>query len=105
MGQALANSGRDIIYSCSWPAYIGDDETVKPFPTLIADGCNLWRNWNDIQCEWSSLASIIEHWGQYGWYLQQFSNGSHVHDPDMLLIVSAGGRAGSAACRRVRELH
>jgi len=86
MGQALANSGRDIIYSCSWPAYIGDDETVKPFPTLIADGCNLWRNWNDIQCEWSSLASIIEHWGQYGWYLQQFSNGSHVHDPDMLLI-------------------
>lgn len=24
--------------SCSWPAYIGDNETVKPFATFIMDG-------------------------------------------------------------------
>ncbi len=42
MGQALQNSGRDIVYSCSWPAYLGDDETTKPFAEMISDGCNLW---------------------------------------------------------------
>lgn len=67
MGAALESTGRDIAYSCSWPAYIGmasgvvlpglcdslmkaslsagDNETEKPFGTFIMDGCNLWRNW------------------------------------------------------------
>ena len=44
MGDALQASGRDIVYSCSWPAYLGDDESEKPFATFIEDGCNLWRN-------------------------------------------------------------
>ena len=47
MGAALEATGREIVYSCSWPAYIGDDESVKPFNTFIMDGCNLWRNWDD----------------------------------------------------------
>ncbi len=45
MGAALEATGREIVYSCSWPAYIGDNETQKPFGTFIMDGCNLWRNW------------------------------------------------------------
>ena len=45
MGAALEATGRPIVYSCSWPAYIGDNETQKPFNTFIMDGCNLWRNW------------------------------------------------------------
>jgi hypothetical protein len=45
MGAALEATGREIVYSCSWPAYIGDNESVKPFGTFIMDGCNLWRNW------------------------------------------------------------
>jgi hypothetical protein len=27
------------------------------------DGCNLWRNYDDIQCNWGSLSDIIDHWG------------------------------------------
>lgn len=46
----------------------------------------MWRNWDDIQCSWDSLSSIIQHWGQYGEYLRQFSSAAHVHDPDMLLV-------------------
>ena len=61
MGAALEASGRDIVYSCSWPAYIGSNESVKPFNTFIMDGCNLWRNWNDIQCDSRSLLSIVDH--------------------------------------------
>ncbi|CAE8645823.1 unnamed protein product, partial [Polarella glacialis] len=63
MGSALEASGRPITYSCSWPAYIGDNESTKPFGEFIMDGCNLWRNWNDIDCSWNSLSSIIDHWG------------------------------------------
>ena len=45
MGAALEASGRDIVYSCSWPAYTGANESTKPFAEYIMDGCNLWRNY------------------------------------------------------------
>jgi hypothetical protein len=86
MGAALEASGRDIVYSCSWPAYIGDNETEKPFNTFIMDGCNLWRNWDDIQCDPGSLFSIIDHWGDYGDSLAPYAGPGHWHDADMLLI-------------------
>lgn len=86
MGAALEASGRPIVYSCSWPAYIGSNETVKPFGTMIMDGCNLWRNWDDIQCNWGSLGSIIDHWGDWGAVLAPYAGPGHWHDPDMLLI-------------------
>lgn len=89
MGAGLEASGRDIVYSCSWPAYIDSgNETLKPFGTFIMDGCNLWRNWNDIQCNWESLGSIIDHWGDYGSDLAPFAGPGHWHDMDMLLIGS-----------------
>ena len=86
MGAALEASGRDIVYSCSWPAYIGNNESEKPFSTFINDGCNLWRNWRDIQCEWDSLDGIINHWGDYGSVLAPYAGPGHWHDMDMLLI-------------------
>lgn len=87
MGEALQDSGRDIVYSCSWPAYInGGNESIQPFATFINDGCNLWRNWDDIQCNFDSLSSIIDHWGDYGSSLQAAAGPGHWHDMDMLLI-------------------
>lgn len=66
MGKAIGDSSRNMSYSCSWPAALGNNETAKPFDAMIADGCNLWRNWHDIGCGWSSVSSIIDHWGDYG---------------------------------------
>lgn len=86
MGAALEATGRDIVYSCSWPAYIGSNETEKPFNTFIMDGCNLWRNWDDIQCNFGSLSSIIDHWGDWGTVLAPWAGPGHWHDPDMLLV-------------------
>lgn len=86
MGDALEKSGADIVYSCSWPAYIGDNESLKPFSEFIMDGCNLWRNWDDIQCDWGSLSSIIDHWGDYGEVMAPYAGPGHWHDADMLLI-------------------
>jgi alpha-N-acetylgalactosaminidase len=86
LGASLEASGREIEYSCSWPAYMGDDESAKPFGTFISDGCNGWRNWADIQCNWGSLAAIIDHWGDYCSVLAPWAGPGHWHDPDMLLI-------------------
>lgn len=86
MGAALQASGRNITYSCSWPAYLGGDESTKPFDAMIDAGCNLWRNWIDIQCDWGVTDRIIEHWGQYGEVMVATAGPGHWHDPDMLLI-------------------
>ena len=71
MGDALVSSGRNITFSCSWPAYIGDNETAKPFGDMIAAHCNLWRNWHDIDCWWGSVATIIDHWGEFGEFMAE----------------------------------
>eukprot|EP01064_Diplonema_japonicum_P030727 TRINITY_DN529_c0_g5_i1.p1 TRINITY_DN529_c0_g5~~TRINITY_DN529_c0_g5_i1.p1 ORF type:complete len:412 (+),score=113.06 TRINITY_DN529_c0_g5_i1:50-1237(+) len=86
MGASLVESGRDIVYSCSWPAYLGSNETTKPYSAMIESHCNLWRNWADIQCNWGSLSGIIEHWGTYGEFLAKYAAPGHWNDPDMLLI-------------------
>jgi len=86
MGTALQAVGRDVVYSCSWPCYLGGNESAKPFDAMVAAGCNLWRNWIDIQCDWGVLDRIIEHWGQYGDVLAATAGPGHWHDPDMLLI-------------------
>lgn len=86
MGRALQAGGRPITYSCSWPAYLGDNESAKPYAAMAKAGCNLWRNWHDIQCSWSSLSSIIDHWGDYSEPLMAAAGPGHWNDPDMLLI-------------------
>lgn len=106
MGAALEASGRPIEYSCSWPAYINHgNETIQSatFIKMINYGCNGWRNWDDIQCNWHSLGSIIDHWGDYGSSLQPFSGPGHWHDMDMLLIgsISGGHDGGKTGTRCV----
>jgi alpha-N-acetylgalactosaminidase len=87
-GSALLNSGRDIVYSCSWPAYLGSNETEKKktFEAMIQGGCNLWRNWDDIDNKWSSVLSIIDHWGDYCEDLKPYAGPGHWHDMDMILV-------------------
>ena len=81
MGRALQKSGRDIVYSCSWPAYIGDDESLKPYDAMAAAGCHLWRNWHDVQCEWSSVRTIMNHWGNNSAALEKAAGPGRWNDP------------------------
>jgi uncharacterized membrane protein YgcG len=85
-GKALAASGRDITFSCSWPAYLGDDEGAKPFQSFADAGCDTWRNWNDVDNSWSSVVTIADHWGDYSSVLSENSGpGFGWNDPDMVL--------------------
>eukprot|EP00490_Sorites_sp_Unknown_P013647 CAMPEP_0114695770 /NCGR_PEP_ID=MMETSP0191-20121206/71753_1 /TAXON_ID=126664 /ORGANISM="Sorites sp." /LENGTH=228 /DNA_ID=CAMNT_0001992471 /DNA_START=19 /DNA_END=702 /DNA_ORIENTATION=- len=57
LGKALNATGHPIIYSCSWPAYIsghGEDNPPVKNTTMadIAEYCNLWRNYDDVQDSW-----------------------------------------------------
>ena len=97
MGAALRASGRPIVFSCSWPAYLGDNETAKPYERIAAAGCNLWRNWHDVQCNWDSLSSIIDHFGNHSVRLQAVAGPGRWNDADMLLVGAVSARP--APCR------
>jgi len=85
LGAALQATGRNITYSCSWPAYLGDDEAQKPFAAFVAAGCNLWRNFIDAGPTVGYLEGIAEHFGNYSDVLSLWAGPGHWHDADMLL--------------------
>jgi alpha-N-acetylgalactosaminidase len=59
------NTPPAIVYSCSWPAYLGDAEEEKPYKYMRDSAkCDTWRNWDDIDNTWGSLRSIIVHWAK-----------------------------------------
>lgn len=62
-GLASCPAGRPIVYACSWPAYqVGEGQ--QPDYKAIAQTCNLWRNFDDIQDSWQSVLSIIDFYAQ-----------------------------------------
>ncbi|XP_025087731.1 alpha-N-acetylgalactosaminidase-like [Pomacea canaliculata] len=89
MGFFLNKTGRPILYSCSWPAYIvGNKQT--PDYQLIAKYCNLWRNYLDIDDSWESVSNIIEWFAQDNGNLSAAAGPGHFNDPDMLVIGDYG---------------
>ena len=82
----LNNTGRQIMYQCSWPAY-----DMEMDYTPLPEHCNLWRNWDDISATWKSVLSIIDKWGntpEWG----KYAGPGHWNDPDQLVIGMRGGK-------------
>ncbi|KAK6017036.1 hypothetical protein OSTOST_17477 [Ostertagia ostertagi] len=89
MERALNATGRPIVYSCSWPAYmIGQPERVNYYQ--IANSCNLWRNYRDIRSSWESILRIIDYYDRNQDKLIPTHGPGHWHDPDMLVIGNPG---------------
>nr|XP_036862753.1 alpha-N-acetylgalactosaminidase isoform X2 [Manis javanica] len=89
MAAALNATGRPIALSCSWPAYEGGLPPKVNY-SLLADICNLWRNYDDIQDSWSSVLSVLDWFVRYQDILQPVAGPGHWNDPDMLLIGNFG---------------
>ncbi len=89
MAVALANSGRDIVFSaCSW----GADETKK---WIKETGANLWRTTGDINDSWRSIRELSLVAGDAIKY------GSINCFPDMDMLVTGmngKGNVGFAGC-------
>ncbi|CAD0203049.1 unnamed protein product [Chrysodeixis includens] len=88
-GELLNKTGRPILYSCSWPAY-QEDAARKPNYASIAQHCNMWRNWGDIEDSWTSVVHIMDWFGDNQDRLAQYAGPGHWNDPDMLLIGNFG---------------
>lgn len=50
----------------------------------LAEICNLWRNYDDIQDSWSSVLSILDWFVDHQDILQPVAGPGHWNDPDMV---------------------
>lgn len=111
-GFYLNQTGKSMIYSCSWPVYqiyAGMQVSIYEFPwfislcyqfsrsfylqpnySLIIENCNLWRNFDDIQDSWASVESIIDYYGNNQDVIVPNAGPGHWNDPDMLIIGNFG---------------
>ena len=69
----------DLSFFCPQPNY-----------TAITGTCNIWRNFDDIQDSWQSVASVIDHYGDDQDTIIPNAGPGHWNDPDMLIIGNFG---------------
>jgi alpha-galactosidase len=80
MGDALKNSGRNIVYAlCQYGMQ-------KVWEWAVSTGANVWRTDDDIRDNYYSMAEFG--FGQNG--LEKFAGPSHWNDPDMLEVGNGG---------------
>ena len=89
MGIALANCGRDILFSaCSWGA---DDTKIW----IKETGANIWRSTGDIFDSWQSLKSLA----QSQLSVLEYNGQGCFNDMDMLIVGMNGkGNVGINGC-------
>jgi len=88
-GYWLNQTGRPMIYACSWPVY-QTYSGMTPNYTSIINTCNLWRNFDDIQDSWSSVERTIDYYGDNQDIIIANAGPGHWNDPDMLIIGNFG---------------
>ena len=82
---ALNATGRPILYACSWPAYYESSGMFNQTEWgLLSEYCNYWRNYDDINDDFDSIADIIEWWGNHQDTIAPISGPGHWNDPDMV---------------------
>ncbi|XP_062610228.1 alpha-N-acetylgalactosaminidase-like [Saccostrea cucullata] len=85
----LNKTGRPILYSCSWPAYFVANDKIPDYKA-IAKSCNIWRNFDDIQDSWDSVASIIGYYGKNKGNFSDVAGPGNFNDPDMIIVGNFG---------------
>ncbi|RUS77191.1 hypothetical protein EGW08_015043 [Elysia chlorotica] len=83
----LNKTGRPILFSCSWPAYM---QSSDPDYKLIAKHCNIWRNYNDITDSWDSVKTIIKYYGDDKYNFSAVAGPGNFNDPDMIIVGNTG---------------
>ncbi|KAL3115411.1 hypothetical protein niasHT_020084 [Heterodera trifolii] len=86
MGVALNRTGRQIVYSCSWPDYFDHNFEEKINYTAVAYWCNLWRNFDDIARSWASVIKIINFFTKHQDQFRKVQAPGRWNDPDMLIV-------------------
>ena len=89
MALALANCGRDIVFSaCSW----GSENTKQ---WIKETGADMWRSTGDINDSWESIKSLA----QSQLVVQEYNGKGCFNDMDMLVVgMNAKGHVGFKGC-------
>lgn len=85
-GDYLNKTGRPMVYSCSWPYYIEFIHKHVPNYKLIAETCNLWRNYHDVFSNWPNVRNIVQYYEKEYLRMGTYMGAGHWNDPDMLVI-------------------
>ncbi|KAL4229809.1 hypothetical protein ACF0H5_010201 [Mactra antiquata] len=85
MSNFMNRTGRPMLFSCSWPAYIVFNGQIPDYKT-IADYCNIWRNYRDIEDSWDSVSDIIRFYGNDTGNFSMVAGPGNFNDPDMLIL-------------------
>ncbi|XP_072171001.1 alpha-N-acetylgalactosaminidase-like [Diadema setosum] len=78
--RALNATGRPILFSCEWPHIHPSNLTV------IAEYCNTFRNYIDIQDSWDNVMTIIKFFAAQQDKITKVSGPGKYSDPDMLIV-------------------
>jgi hypothetical protein len=81
--QLFNATGRQMVFSCSWPAYANVNNITTPY-TYVASICNLWREWYDVRDSWDSWTEILDY--QEKANLAPYAGPGNWNDPDMLEV-------------------
>ncbi|XP_074593757.1 alpha-N-acetylgalactosaminidase-like [Brevipalpus obovatus] len=85
LGQYLNQTGRPIVYSCSWPAYQVFTHKHPDYPNIAAH-CNLWRNFDDIENNFKSIQGIMDFYAQNQDEFSAINGPGAWFDPDMIVV-------------------
>lgn len=88
-GRYLNQTGRPMVYSCSWPVY-QEFAGIKPDFEALKETCNLWRNYVDIDDSWEEVAIIMDYFAGKQDIIAEHAGPGHWNDPDMLIIGNYG---------------
>ncbi|XP_046575089.1 LOW QUALITY PROTEIN: alpha-N-acetylgalactosaminidase-like [Haliotis rubra] len=86
----LNQTGRPILFSCSWPAYVVGTLKQVPDYQAIKENCNIWRNYKDIQDSWDSVLDIINYYGKNEGNFSEVAAPGGFNDPDELIVGDFG---------------
>ncbi|KAK3099999.1 hypothetical protein FSP39_013277 [Pinctada imbricata] len=87
MEHFLNETGRPMLYSCSWPAYF---YPKIPDYDKISTSCNIWRNYADVQDSWDSVLGIMNFYGKNSGNFSAKGGPGHFNDPDMIIVGNYG---------------
>ncbi|XP_060079424.1 alpha-N-acetylgalactosaminidase-like [Ylistrum balloti] len=85
MRKFLNLTGRPILYTCEWPLQL-----QHPDYEAVAENCNVFRNYDDIQDSWDSITSTIKFYGDDKYNFSGVAGPGNFNDPDELVIGDFG---------------
>ncbi|XP_063970201.1 alpha-N-acetylgalactosaminidase-like isoform X2 [Lytechinus pictus] len=89
MTKYLNQTGRPILFSCSWPDYERASGIEVDYK-LVAENCNIWRNYDDIQDSWQSVLGIVDYYAKEQDTLASVQGPGSFNDPDMIIVGDFG---------------